>query len=82
MDILHQSKMELNFAAIGGDDYSSQLSPAWRRQATTCTFVIVLLLSFAIGLVTVLVTALLWHLELVMEMTVSAHSSMVECPLI
>jgi hypothetical protein len=82
MDISHQSKMESNLAAVYGDDYSSQSSPAWRRQATTCTFVVVLLLSFAIGSVTALVAALLWHSELVMEMTVSARSSVVECPLI
>jgi hypothetical protein len=59
MDISHQSKMESNLVAVNGNDYSSQSSLAWSRQATTCTFIVVLLLSFAIGLVTVFVAALL-----------------------
>ncbi len=84
MGILHQSirAYEPYFAAAGDDECLSLSSPAWKQQATTFTFVVALLLSFAIGSVTVLVAALLWHSELVMETTVSAHSSVVECPLI
>ena len=84
MGISHQSirAYEPYFAAAGDDECSSLWSPAWKQQATTFTFVVTLLLSFAIGSVTVLVAALLWHSELVMETTFSAHSSVIECPLI
>ena len=86
MDQYHHQSMRNNYPVAMNDEYTSQSPPPSTQRAPSqlacCTFVISLLFSFVLGSVILLTATLVWHSDVVLEMTPVAHSNMVESPFV